>query len=72
MTPTVATTKKSVVGYNVGADFGYMFWSNDSVRVGAGAFVRYTSAKADVPVFDTVNSTDVGGIQFGFGGRLRF
>ena len=71
-TPTVVSQKRSVVGYNVGADFSYLFWQNDSVRLGGGAFVRYALGTATVPVLDTDQSTDVGGIQFGFGARLRF
>lgn len=69
------TRKQSKTGYNVGADATYVFWSNDNIRLGAGGFVRFTTAKADVRWFDTSANTlptDVGGIQYGFGGRLRF
>ena len=70
-----ATRKQSKTGYNVGADATYVFWSNDSIRLGAGGFVRFTTAKADVRWFDSTAAalpTDMGGIQYGFGGRLRF
>ena len=72
VTPTVEIRKKSPVGFNVGADASYMVWSNDSVRVGAGVFVRYAVAKTNVLLLSTEQSTEVGGLQIGFGGRLRF
>ncbi len=72
VTPTVAIRKKSPVGFNAGADASYMVWQNDSVRLGAGLFVRYALAKTTVLLLQTEQPTDVGGLQFGFGGRLRF
>lgn len=69
---TVSTQKRSVTGYNVGADATYIFWQNDSVRLGAGGFVRYTTATTDVRLLVSDVETTVGGIQFGFGGRIRF
>lgn len=72
VSPTVEIRKKSPIGFNVGADASYIVWSNDSVRVGAGFFVRYAVAKTNVLLLSTEQSTDVGGLQIGFGGRLRF
>ena len=76
ITATIQTAerKKSVTGFNVGADATYILWQNDSVRVGAGGFVRFTQASTDVEMFtgSQPQSTDVGGVQFGFGARLRF
>jgi hypothetical protein len=69
---TITTSKKSVTGYNVGADATYIFWQNDSVRLGAGGFVRYTAADVSLPMLTTEQPTEVGGMQFGFGARLRF
>ncbi|MDP3716794.1 MAG: hypothetical protein Q8T13_03405 [Acidobacteriota bacterium] len=70
--PTVAVRKKSMVGYNVGADVSYMIWKNDSVRVGAGVFIRYTEASTTVLLLQSEQETKAGGLQIGFGGRLRF
>jgi hypothetical protein len=70
--PTTTTRERSVVGFNLGADVTYIVWSNDRVRVGAGSFLRFTQASADVLLMSTEQPTDVGGFQFGFGGRLRF
>lgn len=69
-----AERKKSVTGFNVGVDATYILWSNDSMRIGAGGFVRFTQASTDVQMMDagSVQPTDVGGVQFGFGGRIRF
>jgi len=64
---------KSVTGYNVGMDATYIVWSNDSIRVGAGGFVRFTQASTEIEMLSgNAQPTDVGGIQFGFGGRIRF
>lgn len=70
--PTRETRKKSLTGYNVGVDATYILWSNDDLRVGAGGFVRFTRASGNVLLLVTEQSTDVGGVQFGFGGRIRF
>ena len=70
--PTVETRKKSLTGYNVGVDATYIIWSNDDIRVGAGGFLRFTQASGDILQLVSEQPTDVGGIQFGFGGRIRF
>ena len=70
--PTIETRKKSLTGFNVGADATYIIWSNDDVRFGAGGFIRFTQASGNVLMLVTEQSTDVGGIQFGFGARIRF
>jgi len=70
--PTVTTQKRSTTGFNAGADVTYIFWQNDSVRLGGGGFVRYTGATSDVRLLANNVETKVGGIQFGFGGRIRF
>lgn len=64
--------KKSVTGFNVGLDATYIFWSNDSVRLGAGGFFRFTNAETDLQMLSTSQPTKVGGTQFGLGARLRF
>lgn len=69
---TVTTQKKSLTGFNVGVDATYILWTNDDLRIGAGGFLRFTQASGDVQMMTTTQSTDVGGIQFGFGARLRF
>jgi len=68
----IETRKKSLTGFNVGADVTYILWSNDDVRVGAGGFIRFTQASGSVLLLETEQSTDVGGVQFGFGARIRF
>jgi hypothetical protein len=68
----VTTQKKSLTGYNVGVDATYIFWSNDDLRIGGGGFVRFTQATGDVQLLTSEQSTDVGGVQFGFGARIRF
>jgi len=72
LTPSRIARKKSQTGYNAGVDATYIVWSNDSVRLGAGGFVRFTQASTDVEMLGSAQPTDVGGVQFGFGGRIRF
>ena len=69
---TITTRKKSVTGFNAAVDATYIVWQNDSVRLGAGGFVRFTQADVDVEMLSSSQPTKVGGMQFGFGGRLRF
>lgn len=72
VTPTIVERKSSISGYNVGLDATYIVWSNDSIRLGGGGFVRFTGASATIDMLTTSQPTDVGGVQFGFGARLRF
>jgi hypothetical protein len=69
---TITPRNKSVTGYNVGADATYIVWQNDTIRLGAGGFVRFTQASTEVEMLNTSQPTDVGGVQFGFGARIRF
>jgi hypothetical protein len=69
---TITTRKKSQTGFNAGVDATYIVWQNDSVRLGAGGFVRFTQADVNVEMLSSSQPTKVGGVQFGFGGRLRF
>jgi hypothetical protein len=72
--PSEATRKQSQTGFNVGADATYILWQNDSIRLGAGGFVRFTKADMEIEMLNggTPQPTEVGGMQFGFGARLRF
>jgi hypothetical protein len=70
--PTITERSKSVTGYNAGVDATYIVWQNDSIRLGAGGFVRFTQASTEVEMLNTSQPTDVGGVQFGFGARIRF
>jgi len=74
ITSTITKTErsKSVTGYNAGLDATYIVWSNDSIRIGAGGFVRFAQASTEVEMLSSAQPTDVGGVQFGFGARLRF
>jgi hypothetical protein len=69
--PTLATTtvveeKKTVAGFNLGADVTYLI----TPRFGAGVLLRYTRGSVD---FDAAqDSLTVGGFQFGAGLRVRF
>ena len=71
--PQITERAKSVTGYHVGVDGTYILWTNDSIRLGAGGFVRFTQASTEIEMLSGSGvSTDLGGIQFGFGGRIRF
>lgn len=64
--------KHSVTGGNIGVDVTYKLHDADGVAVGVGGFLRYAGANADVTVIGNEAPTDVGGVQFGFGLRVRF
>ena len=68
----IAERKRSVTGGHIGADVTYKLHDTNGVAVGVGGFVRYAGAKADVQVINANVDTDVGGVQVGFGLRVRF
>jgi len=70
--PAIETVKKSATGYNFGIDGSYFLYRTDKFRIGAGAFLRFTGASADLPFAGGTVKTDLGGTQFGFGARVRF
>jgi hypothetical protein len=71
-TGTVTERDDSPLGFNIGADVAYTFYQGDTAKVGAGMFVRYSGASADVLVLQSTVDSDVGGLQVGFGVRTRF
>ncbi|MFN2446054.1 MAG: hypothetical protein ABR606_10820 [Vicinamibacterales bacterium] len=70
--PVIATRKESPVGGHIGADVTYRLYETERVKIGAGAFMRYSGASADIEVLDDIVASDVGGFQIGFGLRTRF
>ncbi len=72
VSPTLAVAKRNATGYNVGVDASYMFYNTDAVRLGVGGFLRVTGASATLRAGDSVIDTDLGGVQFGLGARIRF
>lgn len=71
-TPVVTERSDSAAGINVGADVSYLFYEAYDVKVGGGMFVRYSGATAEIPVLANTAETDLGGLQIGFGARVRF
>lgn len=71
-TPTVAERSDSSTGFNIGVDLGFTIAETASAKFGAGMFIRYAGASADVQVLSNTVDSDVGGLQVGFGGRIRF
>lgn len=70
--PVVTERSDSAVGGNIGVDIGYQLYDTDAYRLGAGMFIRYAGASAKVGLFENEVDSDVGGLQIGFGGRLKF
>jgi hypothetical protein len=63
---TIASEKKTAVGFNLGMDVNYFL----TKRIGAGLLLRYARASVD---FDAANdSLSVGGFQIGVGARVRY
>lgn len=71
-TPVVTERSDSTAGFNIGVDAAYKVWENPVIKLGAGMFLRYAGASGKIQILDNVVDSDVGGIQIGFGGRLRF
>jgi hypothetical protein len=50
-----------------------MFLTQGDVKLGAGLFVRYSGTTAGIRVLgDSEIESDLGGLQVGFGARVRF
>jgi hypothetical protein len=71
-TPVVEERSDSVAGINAGVDVTYKFYTSDAYNIGAGAFLRYAGASARIRVIENDVDSDVGGLQFGLGLRVRF
>ncbi|MGH9174259.1 MAG: hypothetical protein ACRD1H_07865, partial [Vicinamibacterales bacterium] len=71
-TPVIAERTDSATGFNIGVDATYKLYETPTIKLGAGVFLRYAGATAEIQVLDTVVESGVGGVQLGFGGRLRF
>ncbi|MEZ5288833.1 MAG: hypothetical protein R2712_29345 [Vicinamibacterales bacterium] len=70
--PNIELRKENATGYNAGADVTYMLKTTDSIRLGVGGFIRVTGATAKLALANGTVETDLGGLQFGIGGRIRF
>jgi hypothetical protein len=72
-TPVIVEREDSPVGFNIGADVSYTVYTRDRLKLGGGMFIRYAGASGDVQLLDEdVVDSDVGGLQVGFGARVRF
>jgi len=65
---TFGSVSKTALGANVGLDVNYRVTGD----IGAGAFVRYTVGRANMPSGDTTRKVTLGGPQVGLGLRYRF
>jgi hypothetical protein len=72
LTPVLTERKESVTGGNIGADVTYKLVDTPDVATGVGMFLRYSGAGASVVVIQNEADSDVGGLQVGFGLRVRF
>jgi outer membrane protein with beta-barrel domain len=70
--PVVTERSDTALGFNIGADVTYHVYKTGNTRVGVGMFLRYAGASSGVELLSTTVDSDVGGLQVGFGGRLRF
>jgi hypothetical protein len=71
-TPLIENRSDSSVGVNIGADVTYKLWEGDAYTVGGGMFLRYSGATARIRILDNDVDSDLGGLQIGFGARVRF
>jgi hypothetical protein len=75
--PEIHTIKESATGYNLGVDATYFVYEKDQFRLGVGGMLRFTGATADLEYTTNTGErrtieTELGGVQFVFGGRVRF
>jgi hypothetical protein len=68
----VTTRSKNVTGGHVGADLTYRFYETDRFAMGAGGFVRWTGASAELTFLDSAITSNAGGFQYGVGLRFGF
>lgn len=72
-TPTVVNRSDSVTGAHIGGDVSYVLYDTGTAKIGGGFFMRYAGATGRVTVLDSDEvESDLGGLQFGFGLRVRF
>jgi hypothetical protein len=69
---SVRRQKENPVGGHVGADVTYKLYTYNKITLGAGGFLRWAGASTDLRVLDSDVSSDVGGMQVGFGLRVRY
>lgn len=70
--PVLVARSKHVVGAHVGADVSYRFLEQDSYTLGAGLFLRFAGASAELQALDSDIKSSPGGFQFGIGIRVGF
>jgi hypothetical protein len=71
-TAVVSERTDTPTGFNIGADVAYVAYQRSNFKVGAGMFLRYSAASANVVVLQNGVDSDLGGLQVGFGVRTRF
>jgi hypothetical protein len=71
-TGVVQERSDSAGGANIGVDVAYKLYETLDWKVGAGMFIRYAGASGKVTVMQNTLDSDVGGLQIGFGARVRF
>jgi hypothetical protein len=71
-TGVVTEREDSVTGVNIGVDVTYRLYDAGDYSIGGGMFLRYAGASARIPVISNEVDSDVGGLQIGFGARVRF
>jgi hypothetical protein len=71
--PVITERSDSVTGAHIGGDVTYQLYDNGMAKVGGGLFLRYAGATGRVPMLGTQEiESDLGGLQIGFGARVRF
>ncbi|HXW03713.1 MAG TPA: hypothetical protein VD833_00660 [Vicinamibacterales bacterium] len=70
----LSSESESAVGAHIGVDVTYRVWPRGAVQprepwIGGGILLRYAGASADL---SSIDSLDLGGVQLGFGVRVRF
>jgi hypothetical protein len=70
--PVFGTRSKNAVGAHIGADASYWFYEQDRFILGAGLFLRYAGASANMQLLDNEVKSSPGGFQYALGLRVGF
>jgi len=71
-TPVVNRRTDSATGGHIGVDVAFKAYESDLWKVGGGMFLRYSGTTANITVLENSVESDLGGLQIGFGARVRF
>jgi hypothetical protein len=71
-TAVITERSDSATGFNAGVDVSYELYEYEGIKIGAGALIRWAGASTEIQLLQNNVDTDLGGLHFAFGARVRF